>query len=201
MGALEWASHRDPHADAAVWVIRWLTRVVVASILVLGSPMAGAAAQLPRSVLILSQSDTDSAWYNAFSSAFRSTLNAKSAVRVSVYTEHLDLSRFGGPRHDELMRRYLRDKFSERPIGVVVAQGSSALEFVLHSRAELWPQVPVVFTGVDEATVARLRLAPDVTGTTYQLTFQDAVISAKMLVPGLKRIALVGDPFDRQAVR
>ena len=81
--------------------------------------MVGAAAQLPRSVLILDQSDRDSAWHNAFSLVFRSTLNAKSAVRVSVYTEHLDLSRFGGPRHEELMRRYLRDKFSERPIGVM----------------------------------------------------------------------------------
>ena len=163
--------------------------------------MAGAAAQLPRSVLILDQSDTDSAWYNPFSLAFRSTLHAKSAARVSVYSEHLDLSRFGGPRHDELMRRYLRDKFSARPIGVVVAQGSGALEFVLRSRAELWSQAPVVFASVDEATVARLRLPPDVTGTTYQLTFRNAVISAKILVPSLKRIALVGDPFDRQAVR
>jgi ABC-type uncharacterized transport system substrate-binding protein len=199
MGALEWASHCD--LPAGVCTIRWLTRVVVASIVVLGSPMAGAAAQLPRSVLILDQSDTDSAWYNVFSSAFRSALNAKSAVRVSVYTEHLDLSRFGGPRHDELMRRYLRDKFSERPIGVVVAQGSSALEFVLRSRAELWPQTPVVFASVDDSTAARLRLPPDATGTTYQLTFRDAVISAKILVPSLKRIALVGDPFDRQAVR
>ena len=63
MGALEWASHCD--LPAGVCAIRWLTRVVVASILVLGSPMAGAAAQLPRSVLILDQSDTDSAWYNA----------------------------------------------------------------------------------------------------------------------------------------
>ena len=58
--------------------------------------MAGVAAQLPRSVLILDQSGRDSAWFDAFFSAFRSTLNTKSAMRVSVYAEHLDLSRFGG---------------------------------------------------------------------------------------------------------
>src|SRR5262245_28751876 len=181
--------------------MRWLSRIVIASIVVLTSAVSAASAQLPRSVLILDQSDTDSAWYEAFSSAFRLTLNARPAVRVSVYAEHLDLSRFGGPRHDELLRAYLRDKFSERPIGVVVAQGSSALEFVVRARAELWPQAPVVFAGVDEATAARLSLPRDVTGTTYQLTFRDAVTSAKSLVPGLKRIALVGDPFERQAVR
>ena len=160
-----------------------------------------AADPLPRSVLILDQSDADSPWYHDFSSAFRSTLNAKPVARVSVYAEHLDLSRFGGPRHDELIRTYLRDKFSDRPIGVVVAQGSAALEFLLRSRSQLWPQAPVVFASIDQASIARLPLPSDVTGTTYQLTFRDAVASARMLVPSLKRMAIVGDPFERQAVR
>jgi hypothetical protein len=156
---------------------------------------------LPGSVLILDQSGGDSAWFDVFFSAFRSTLNTKSAVHVSVFAEHLDLSRFGGPRHDELLRRYLRDKFSERPIGVVVAQESSALEFVLRSRAELWPGVPVIFAAVDEETGKRLNLPPGVTGTLYQRSFRNAVATARVLVRNLKRIALVGDPFERQAVR
>jgi formate hydrogenlyase transcriptional activator len=201
MGALEWASHCDQRTGVGVCAMRWLSRVVVASIVVLGSPMAGSAAQLPRSVLILDQSGRDSVWFDAFFSGFRSTLNTKSAVRVSVYSEHLDLSRFGGARHDELLLRYLRDKFSERPIGVVVAQGSGALEFVLRSRAELWPGVPVIFAAVDEQTGKRLKLPPDVTGTVYQRPFRNVVATARALVPNLKRLALVGDPFERQAVR
>src|SRR5499427_5256309 len=184
-----------------VCAIRWLTRVILASIVIMTSPMAGAAAQLPRSVLILDQSGRDSVWFDAFFSAFRSTLETKSAMRTSVYSEHLDLSRFGGARHDELLRRYLRDKFSERPIGVVVAQGSAALEFVLRSREELWPGVPVIFAGVDEETGKRLSLPPGVTGTLYRRPFRNVVATARVLVPNLKRLALVGDPFERQAVR
>jgi formate hydrogenlyase transcriptional activator len=187
--------------NIGVCAIRWLTRFVVASIVLLAFPIAGAAAQLPRSVLILDQSGRDSVWFDAFFSAFRSTLDTQSTARVSVYSEHLDLSRFRGARHDELLRRYLRDKFSERPIGVVVAQGSGALEFALRSRTELWPGVPVIFASVDEETGKRLRLPPDVTGTLYQRPFRDAVASARVLVPNLKRLALVGDPFERQAVR
>jgi signal transduction histidine kinase len=201
MDGSEWASHCNLPTGVGACAIRWLNRVVVASLVVLGSALVGPAAQLPRSVLILDQSARDSVWFDAFFSGFRSTLNTTSAVRVSVYSEHLDLSRFGGARHDELLRRYLRDKFSERPIGVVVAQGSSALEFVLRSRAELWPGVPVIFASVDEETGKRLSLPPDVTGTLYQRPFRDAVATARLLVPNLKRIALVGDPFERQAVR
>jgi ABC-type uncharacterized transport system substrate-binding protein len=201
MDGLKGAPHCDLRAGVGVCAIRWLTRFVVASIVLLAFPIARPAAQLPRSVLVLDQSDRDSVWYSGFSSGFRSTLNAKSAARVSVYTEHLDLSRFRGPRHDALMRQYLRDKFSDRPIGVVVAQGSGALEFVLRSRAELWPGVPVMFASVDEETGKRLNLPPDVTGTLYQRPFRNAVATARVLVPNLKRIALVGDPFERQAVR
>ena len=121
--------------------------------------------------------------------------------RISVYSEHLDLSRFTNPQHDGVLRNYLRDKFRDRPIGVLVAQGSSSLEFVMRSRAELWPGVPVVFAAVDAATAARLNLPPDVTGKVRQLTFRNAVITAQALVPNLKRIAVVGEPWERQAVR
>src|SRR5262245_39831288 len=186
MGAVEWASHCDRPADFGVCVIRWLTRVILASIVALVFPMAGAAAELPRSVLILDQSGRDSVWFDTFFSAFRSTLETKSAMRVSVFSEHLDLSRFGGPRHDELLRTYLRDKFSEKPIGVVIAQGSGALEFVLRSRLELWPGVPVIFASVDEETGKRLNLPPGVTGTFYQRSFGSAVATARVLVPNLK---------------
>jgi signal transduction histidine kinase len=172
------------------------------AIAALAPAIAAAAQPLPRSVLILDQSDADSAWYAAFSAAFRSALRAAATVApVSVYAEHLDLSRFRSAQHDDALRAYLRDKFRERPIGVIVAQGSASLEFVLRSRAELWPQLPVVFAAVDEETAARMSLPAGVTGTIYQLPFHRMVTAAQALVPNLKRIALVGDVWDRQAVR
>src|SRR5262245_43873473 len=114
-------------------------RVVLLLSFTLPSPVCWAADPLPRSVLILDQSDRDSTWYAAFSPAFRSILNSDgSADRISIYAEHLDLSRFQGTQHDESLRTYLRDKYRERRIGVLIAQGSSALEFVVRSRDRLW---------------------------------------------------------------
>jgi len=59
----------------------------------------------------------------------------------------------------------------------------------------------VIFAAVDEQTGKRLSLPPGVTGAFYQRSFGSAVATARVLVPNLKRIALVGDPFERQAVR
>jgi len=121
--------------------------------------------------------------------------------RSSVYSENLDLNRFPGTQHHEVLRTYLQNKYRDTPIGVLVAQGSSALGFVMRSRAELWPAVPLIFAAVDEETAARLNLPSDVTGTIYQLPFRNMVAAAQALVPNLKRIALVGDPWERQAFR
>jgi hypothetical protein len=175
-------------------------RTVLAISASLTSALAQAAEPVPRAVLILDQSDAHSGWYQPFSASFRSTLYAGSAQRISVYAEHLDFSRFGNPRHDEVLRTYLRDKFRATPISLLIAQGSASLDFVIRSRGELWAEVPVVFAGVDEATGKRL-LPPGVTGTLYQRPFRNAVATARALVPNLKRIALVGDSWERQAVR
>src|SRR5262245_34826828 len=139
-------SHRLARAAARAF------RTCGASLLLIfafSSPGSCAAEPLPRSVLILDQSDAHSSWYASFSAAFRSTLYDSSPERISVYAEHLDLSRFGGPQHEDLLRSYLRDKFRTTPIGLIVAQGSSSLNFVMRSRGELWPGVPVMFAGVD----------------------------------------------------
>src|SRR5215831_3912009 len=165
-------------------------------------PAAGAESEpLPSSVLILNQTRAGLPWFAALSAAFGSTLNAGSERRFSIYSENLDLSRFPGTQHYEVLRTYLQNKYRDTPIGVLVAHGSSALEFVMRSRAELWPAVPLIFAAVDEETAAALNLPSDVTGTIYQLPFRNMVAAAQALVPNLKRIALVGDSWERQAVR
>ena len=133
--------------------------------------------------------------------AFRSTLNAGSAQRISVYSEHLDLSRFTNPQHDEVLRSYLLNKFRDRPIGVLVAQGSSSLEFVMRARAELWPGVPVVFAAVDAATVARLNLPARRHWNSTSADLPQCGDCGTGAGPEPEANCVTGDPWERQAVR
>jgi ABC-type uncharacterized transport system substrate-binding protein len=126
------------------------------------------------------------------------TLNAASTVPISFYAEHLDANRFFGPGYEEGILSFFRKKYRDKTINVVVVVGSAALDFIARRRAELWPNVPVVFAAIDEATIAQEALPPNVTGVTMQLTLQDMVRTANIVVPDLKRIAIVGDPLERQ---
>jgi hypothetical protein len=181
-------------------VARFVLRIAIVLIAGLLSAMSWAADPMPRSVLILSQWDPGLPWYAAVSSGFHSTLRAASSEPIANYAEALDLSRFRDPQHLETFRRYLREKYREKNIGVIVPVGPWALEFMLSSRYELWPTVPLVFSTVDESTVAQLQLPSDVTGTTIQLTLRDMVTMAQVLVPKLQRFALVGETLEGTSI-
>ena len=180
--------------------MRLLWRILAVAVVGLAPAISAAAEPLPRPVLIVAQWDSGLPWYAAVSSAFHATLRANSPVPVAIYAEALDLSRFPSPQHQEIFRRYLREKYREKNIGVIVAVGPLALEFMLGTRLELWSTVPVVFSTVDESTVANLKLPPDVTGSTIELTLRDMVAMARALVPNLQRFALVGEPLEGTSV-
>jgi signal transduction histidine kinase len=180
----------------------------VFAVMVVGVMVAAAAAArckadepLPRSVLILEQSNPNLPSYVDFSSAFSAALNVSSTSPVEVYTESLDIDRFGSAEYEQVLLAYFREKYRSKPIGVIVPVGTLALEFVMRLRNELWSAVPVAFAAVDADSIAALSLPPDVTGNVMDLTLHDAVNAAKAMVPGLRRIAIVGDPLERQTLR
>jgi signal transduction histidine kinase len=179
-------------------VVMRMAAWLIVLVLVAGS---FAAEPLPRSVLIIDQLEPGTPFFVGFLDAFRRTMNTRSNVPISYYPEHLDFGRFGGPEYEDLLRSYFRGKYLEGSVAVIVVNGSGALEFTLRLRNELWPEVPIVFAGVDQNTAALTNLPSNVTGTTIRTLLHDAVTAARALVPDLERVALVGDPLERQPPR
>ena len=179
-----------------------ILRIFIALTALLVPAACLAANTLPRSVLILSQGSSGAPWPVLAEQAVRSILNIKNpAAPASIYVEQLDLYNFAGPQYEQTLRSYLRDKYHDKPIGVIVALGSAALEMQLRFHEDLWPTIPVVFAAVDEATATRLKLPSYVTGSTMRLRLADVVTAAESLVPNFKRIVLVGSPLAKSPYR
>ena len=178
-------------------LLRIAVHLIVAVLLT--APLA--AQPSSRSVLLIDQSSAGLPFNTALATAVRLTLNvAKSGAPISFYAEHLDANRFFGSDYEEDVLSFFRKKYRDKALDVVVVVGTAALDFMIRRRAELWPNVPIVFAAIDEATIARMTLPPNVTGVTMQLTLQDMVKVATIVVPDLKRIAIVGDPLERQTL-
>lgn len=179
-----------------VWIV-WLAAVL--------APVTSPAAEArPRSILVIEQSAAHGPFYYQVFSALRSDVNADadsdSQPHVTLYAESLDLARFKGEAYESSLHEFLKEKYRDEAVGVIVVVGGAALERVLSWRAELWPGVPVVFAMVDKSDFERLKPPSDVTGNIIQVKLADAIKAARVAVPDLESIILVGDAWDRQVV-
>jgi signal transduction histidine kinase len=170
----------------------------------------GARAQarepIPQTVLVLDQSGPDlmNPGYTELYRNLRSTLTAQSTLPITIYKENLDLDRFNDPRRVAILHRYVGEKYLDVPIGVLVAVGSAALRFALERQAENATHIPIVVAAADTESVVKILQSMEshsVTGRTLQFSLKSCIEAARVLVPGLKSIALIGDPLDRQAFR
>jgi signal transduction histidine kinase len=137
-------------------------------------------------------------FYTAAYDAFRSTVATQSSQPVSMYLEQLELERFSGGNYEKTLKSYFGSKYEGKPLGVIVAFGFAALDFVLRLRKEMWSSVPVAFVMVDDEALRRLNIPPDVTGRTANVKFKDSLVTAQAVVPNLRRIAIVGDSWEVQ---
>ncbi|QOZ28086.1 ABC transporter substrate binding protein [Bradyrhizobium sp. CCBAU 51753] len=154
----------------------------------------------PHSMLVLDQSDRRGPFYYQVFVGLRDAVSAHGHAPTTVYTESLDLNRFGGEAYQDSFQRFLEVKYRDRPIGVVVVVGAAALELALRWRPQLWPDAPIVFALVEEADFKRLRPPAYVTGGILDLKFNDAVSAARAVVPNLKTVVLVGAEWERQVI-
>jgi signal transduction histidine kinase len=183
--------------DPRVMILRIIGLIVCLTAVPVHLP---AAEMRARSILVLDQSESRGPFYYQIFEGLCSVVNADTRFHTTLYSENLDLSRFNGASYEESLKQQLKEKYRDRPIGVVVAVGMSTLELVLRWREELWPGVPVVFALVDEMDFARLKLPPDVTGGIVKLALADSIKAARAVVPDLDSVVFVGEPWDRQIV-
>jgi signal transduction histidine kinase len=147
--------------------------------------------------LLIDQENQSRVWNFDMSNALRSVLTADPGLPITVSADNLDLARVAGPAYEKALRAFLIEKYRNKPIGVIVVNGVRALDLVLSLRPELWPNVPVVFAAVDDDAAVRMKSVSNVTGHIMRLTLRDMVSTARLVVPNLKQIVLVGDPLDR----
>src|SRR4051794_33050039 len=128
-------------AGRVVRVVRWL------SCLVLMVPV-GMAARQPmgsKRVLLLHQSagPGPGASRGRFDVAFAEAIRSGGSVPIDLYEETIDTMRFPGPDQSLLVTDYLKSKYADRTIDVIVAQGMQPFNFARRNRA-LFGSPPIV---------------------------------------------------------
>src|SRR5262245_37316761 len=80
-----------------------------------------------------------------FDRSFQAALQSVPNGTVEYYPEYLAADLFPGKNQPQILHNYLRQKYADRSIDVVVAAGGPALEFLLKNRHDLFTHTPIVF--------------------------------------------------------
>ena len=104
---------------------------------------------LPRTVLVLDDSDQDSPFSDRIREQIHATLDAEVTQGYAIYTEFLNIGHFKESDYDATLHAYIKKKYQKVPTSVIIPIGSGAFQFSLGLRADTWPQVPIIFETFD----------------------------------------------------
>ena len=147
-------------------------------------------------VLIVYSNDPELPAVQLISRGLRSGFSQNSAVRL--YTEYFDEVRFPHNWTSGNFARYLRNKYRELKIDLMIGVSDDAVALLRTERSTLAPEAPIVFNSVSPRTPAIADL-PNSTGIYSHFDIMRVFELARRLLPGARDIIVVtgAAAFDR----
>ena len=150
-------------------------------------------------VLIVHSFGRDFAPYGATTAAFRRELAIRQPGRVIFLEAALDAGRPLGPTEEAAFAAYLKARYSEPRLDLIVGVGGIAATFLLAHRDADFPGVPMLLSAVDARFAQSERMHPGDAMAATNVDFQRVFGNILALRPGLRTIALViGDSVLEQ---
>ena len=123
-------------------------------LLLLLQPLSAAEPRDAKRVLILYSEDEAHPAHEMTDQGIRAAFGSNKFFNVQLYTEYLDVSRFGEPSHARATADYLRGKYSGVEIHVIITVYPYALDFLLAERSTLFSEVPIIAAEITSRSYA-----------------------------------------------
>jgi len=136
-----------------------------------------------KNILVLYSHEEEMSTYAGLDHALRSALPSDPTHPVVFYTEYLDLLRFPEASHQRVLVDYLRVKYSNRNIDLVILVSPLAFNFFVKHGDQLFPGVPAVFTSVNIRRLQNVPLKPNITGIAVKRDLRNTLDLALQLQP------------------
>jgi PAS domain S-box-containing protein len=144
-----------------------------------------------KRVLILFPSQSDLPAYPLVEKGIKSSLKAGMEFHIEYFIEHMDYYRNPGKTHNQLLLDLYHHKFSRHRIDLVIAYSAPSLSLVITHRDDLFPQTPVVFSGILREQLNGLNLGPKVTGVLTDIDYAGLLETALKIHPQTRYVAIV----------
>ncbi len=178
--------------------ICWIVLPALAVVL-LFHPLSTAEPRAVKRVLLLHSEGAHNQGQELTEQGIRAVLSANRDFDIQWYTEYLDASRFGDAAHAHAMADFLRRKYAEIPMDVIITVYPWAADFLVAERRTLFADVPVIAAVITRDYADILENSPArafVTGTIVGQKITSLMDDARRLRPQTRRAALIAGTAD-----
>ena len=159
-----------------------------------------ATAQTPKGVLMVSWYGKDFPANVRFEKSLQKVLASAPAGSIEYYAEYIESNRFPGENQSELFHEYLRQKYADHRISVVIAMSPVALDFLLKYRDDLFPETPIVFHTLERPSVSNPVVASALTGVVVDNVVAKTLDVALRLHPTTEQVFVITGTPDRTKI-
>ncbi len=171
-----------------------MLRLILALLLVFPSWSAAWAEQFQPEefkVFYLNSYHHGYAWSDDIHTGIRNTFD-QSKHRIEIQMEYMDTKVYHRPGVTSRLLELYREKYSGEEYDIVIVSDDDALNFILDYGQELFPDIPVVFCGINHLNPDRLD-RNRVTGIVENFNVRDTLELALTLHRNKKRLVVIGD--------
>jgi signal transduction histidine kinase len=162
-------------------------------------PAVSAQPRAARTVLAIHWGPEDFPASPVVNAAIREALR-NSDLPIDYFAEYLESDRFPVEEADQTLADYIRRKYRHRQIDLVIAIADPALRFVLDHRRELFPEVPIVYSGLEVPHTVDRSAGGGLTGVMRGVAYARTLQVALELHPSTERVFVVARRPDQQVV-
>ena len=154
--------------------------------------LASARGAEPRHVLVLNSYHQGMDWTDGQTQGVRDVLE-RSSQSIDLHVEYMDAKRVSDDTHLGILRQLLAYKYRGTRFAAIVATDNDAFDFLRRNRDQMFPGVPVIFSGVNFFQDSMLAGIKGFTGVVE--TFEGGQTVGEMLRmhPHTRRIVVVID--------
>ena len=150
-----------------------------------------AGADEEQGVLILQSYHIGYPWSDNVTKGITSVLQKEKDVEL--FFEYMDTKRHMDKPYLEKLRQLYKDKYGSLSLDVIICSDDNALNFLLRNRDNLFPDVPIVFCGINNFTDSRIAGHTNITGVVENPDVLGTLQIALRLHPGTRQVAAVYD--------
>jgi PAS domain S-box-containing protein len=160
-------------------------------IVVLFILLSGTALAAPN-VLVVHSYHRNYEWTASIDQAMEGVLR-KSLPEAELFIEEMDSKRHPPEIISSVFKLYLAAKYANQRFDVILCSDDNALDFLLSSRDELFPGVPVVFCGINDFQDDRLAGRAGFTGVAEEADLKGNLELILKLHPDTRQVAVISD--------